>query len=105
MPDPGGKTLAREILAVRRSLSALDRALARFALQAKKAGRSAAGSVERPIRKLKLSRGRRKALQLHGRYLGYVRQLKPRVKAQVRAIRASKVVRAAIAKARKLAAA
>jgi hypothetical protein len=37
--------------------------------------------------------------------MGYIRQLKPRAKAQVRALRASKGLRAAIAKARKLAAA
>jgi hypothetical protein len=59
----------------------------------------------RTARKLKLSPGRRKALQLHGKYLGYVRQLKPRARAQVKALRASKGVKAAIAKARKLAAA
>lgn len=94
--------IGREIVAVRRSLSSLDRALSRLA---RKAGREVVRSIERPTRKLKLSPARRKALQLHGQYLGYVRQLKPRAKAQVKAIRASKGVRAAIAKARKLAAA
>jgi hypothetical protein len=45
---------------------------------------------------------RLKALRLHGRYLGYMRQLKPKAKAQVRALRARKGVRAAIARARKM---
>ena len=102
MPKTRGSSLSREILAVRRSLSALDRALSRFAARA---GDARTTSTERPDRKLKLSAGRLKALQLHGRYMGYIRQLKPKAKAQVRALRASKGLRAAIARARKLAAA
>jgi hypothetical protein len=98
-------SISREIAAVRRSLSILDKALTRLARQAGKAGREAVKSAAGPTRKLKLSPGRRKALQLHGKYLGYVRQLKPRAKAQVRALRLKKGVRAAIAKARKFAAA
>lgn len=98
-------SLSREIMLVRRSLSALDRALSRLATKATKVGREAVKSVARPTRRIALSPARRKALQLHGQYLGYVRQLRPRAKAQVKAIRASKGLRAAIAKARKLAAA
>ncbi len=45
----------------------------------------------------------RASLVLQGRYMGYMRQLKPRHKAQVRKIREAKGVRAAIAKARGLA--
>jgi len=44
-----------------------------------------------------------KALRLHGRYIGYMRHLKSRTKAEVRALRAKKGVRAAIARARMLA--
>jgi hypothetical protein len=40
---------------------------------------------------------------LQGRYMGYMRQLKPRQKAQVRKIREEKGVRVAIASARKAA--
>ena len=97
-------SLSREIMFVRRSLSALDRALARLATRAIGAGQSPVGS-ERSKRKITLSPARRKALQLHGQYLGYVRQLKPRAKAQVKELRAKKGIRVAIAKARKLAAA
>ncbi len=39
---------------------------------------------------------------LQGRYIGYLRHLKPRQKAQVRKIREAKGVRAAIARARRL---
>ena len=97
-------SFSREIMIVRRSLSALDRALARLATHAMRADRSPVGS-ERPKRRISLSPARRKALQLHGQYLGYVRQLKPRAKAQVKALRAKKGIRVAIAKARRLAAA
>ena len=99
-----GRTLSREITAVRRSLSALDRALSRVARQLRAANRTSATSPDRRSRKLNLSPARRKALQLHGQYMGYIRQLKPRAKARVRAIRMRKGLKAAIAKARKLAA-
>jgi hypothetical protein len=103
--SPAGRSFGREIAAVRRSLSVLDRALVRLAAQAKNAGRLAVNSATFPKRKLQLSPARRKALQLHGKYMGYVRQLKPRAKAKVRALRMRKGLKAAIAKARKLAAA
>src|SRR5688572_12762662 len=95
-------SLGREITAVRRSLSALGRALSRLAARAKNAGRAVVTLTGRPRRKINLSPARRKALPLHGRYMGYVRQLKPRAKAQVKALRASKGLKVAIAKARKL---
>ena len=100
-----GRTLSREITAVRRSLSALDRALSRLVGQLGNANRTSAMPPERRGRKLNLSPARRKALQLHGKYMGYIRQLKPRAKARIRAIRMRKGIKAAIAKARKLAAA
>src|SRR6266478_6058746 len=50
----------------------------------------------------RLSAKARASLVLQGRYMGYMRQLKPRQKAQVRKIREAKGVRAAIAKAREL---
>jgi len=100
----GRATIVREIAAVRSSLSALDKALTRLAARAKHMGREVA-SPARSARKLNLSPARRKALQLHGQYMGFIRQLTPRAKARVRAIRMSKGLKAAIAKARKLAAA
>ena len=45
----------------------------------------------------------RASLKLQGRYMGYMRQLKPAQKAQVRKIKQTKGVRAAIARARQLA--
>ncbi len=106
MPQKKRVQIGKELAAVRRSLRALDKSLAllsnrlrgtlikRPAKSAPKPGRSL---------RLKLSPTRLAALRLHGRYLGYLRQLKPRAKAQVRALRAKNGVRAAIAQARKLA--
>jgi len=44
----------------------------------------------------------RASMVLQGRYMGYMRQLKPRQKAQVRRVRAGKGVGAAIQRAREL---
>jgi hypothetical protein len=42
-------------------------------------------------------------LRLHGKYIGHLRHLKPRQKAQVRNVKEAKGVRAAIARAKVLA--
>jgi hypothetical protein len=51
----------------------------------------------------RLSPKARASLVLQGRYMGFMRQLKPRQKAQLRKVKEAKGVRAAIAKARHLA--
>jgi hypothetical protein len=55
-------------------------------------------------RSLKLSPRRKAALKLQGAYMGYMRQLGPRQKARVKALKAAKGFPAAIALAKKLAA-
>jgi hypothetical protein len=50
-----------------------------------------------------LSAKARSSLVLQGRYMGYMRQLRPRQKAQVRKLREAKGVRAAIERARRMA--
>jgi hypothetical protein len=99
--------IAHEIAAVRSSLAALDRALMRLARSAREDKPARVGKQARSLRrrKLHLSPARKMALQLHGRYLGYVRQLKPRAKAEVKALRAKRGIRVAIARAKRLAAA
>jgi hypothetical protein len=57
----------------------------------------------RQRRKLMLSPARRAALELQGQYMGCLRNLKPRQKAQVKALRARKSIRAAISEAKRLA--
>lgn len=97
-------SLTREIAAVRRCLLALDKALSRLGAQARTSVRTKATSPTRSRRKITITPARRRALQLHGKYMGYIRHLKPSAKAKVRELRLKKGLRAAIAKARKLAA-
>lgn len=54
-------------------------------------------------RRLKLTAARRAALKLQGRYMGYVRRLKPREKARIRAVKHKRGYRAAIRLAKQLA--
>jgi hypothetical protein len=77
------------------------RALARLA----PALEAALGGTSNPSprgRKLRLSPARRSALKLQGQYMGRLRSLKPRQKARVKALRAAKGVRPAIAFAKRL---
>jgi hypothetical protein len=105
MPRSGKKvSIGRELASARRSLRALEKSLARLAAQVRAIGRNNSATPKgKPRRKLKLLPARLKALRLHGRYLGYMRQLKAKAKAEVRALRAKKGVKAAIKRARKLA--
>ena len=84
MPRPFN--VQRQFRIIRQSVAALERAL-----KSMKPGAAAAGRT--PTRRLKLSPKRRAQLKLHGRYLGYVRQLKPRQKTKVKAIKASNATR------------
>jgi hypothetical protein len=97
-------SIGKELAAVRHSLHALDRSLARLVelLLARYEG-GEPGPRARPRPKLKLSPARLKGLKLHGKYIGYPRHLKPRAKAEVRSLRAKKGVKAAIKRAKKLA--
>ena len=95
--------VARELAAARLALRALEKALARFGARMDHFIVGGVAAEREPRRRMKLSPARVKALRLHGRYLGYMRQLKPRAKAEVRTLREKKGVRAAIARARKIA--
>ena len=102
MPKPSGSSLSKEIQTIRQSLSSITTALGRLAPFLD--GLGATGSakpVHRP-RKLKLSPRRRAVLKLQGVYMTYVRALKPRQKARVKALKAAKGFPAAIALAKRL---
>ncbi len=60
-------------------------------------------ATTRKTKRRRLSPKARATRVLYGRYIGHLRHLKPRQKALVKRIRESKGVRAAIAKARRLA--
>src|SRR5687767_10891656 len=95
-------SVGRDVQAIRKSLSSIARALARLA----PALETAVGGSSMPSprgRKLRLSPARRSALKLQGRYMGHLRSLRPKAKARVKALRATRGVRPAIALAKRLA--
>jgi len=92
--------VVKELSRVRLSLRSLDKALRRLApvltADATRWSNGAGKPSERVSAKTRAVR------VLQGRYMGYMRQLKPRQKAQVRKIREVKGVRVAIVRARML---
>jgi hypothetical protein len=99
------RSVSREIEAIRGSLQTITSSLARLAplleelASATPAGTArTAGTRQRP----KLSPERRAALKLQGQYMGYLRNLRPRQKSQVKALRESRGIQPAIALARRL---
>ncbi len=93
-------TVTGELRAIRTALRQLQRSferLARLLAAAQRAG------GKQPRRKLQITPARRAALKLQGQYMGYMRQLKPRQKARVRKVLATKGIRAAIAAAKRIA--
>ena len=102
MWKPRRRSVSREIRAIRKSLSSIVRVLDRLAPVFETAATSGRGAAPLRRRKLRLSAARRAALKLQGQYMGYLRSLKPRQKARVKALRTAKGVRSAISFARKL---
>src|SRR5437773_6291579 len=100
MPKRSSSSIRKQLVAVRRSLRGLDRSLSRLAAALNGFG-GAPSSVARARRQL--SSRARAALKLQGRYMGYMRQLKPKQKAAVRAVKEKKGVEAAIKNAQILA--
>jgi hypothetical protein len=102
LPKLNESRIAREILSARDALSAFDRSLRRLAPMLSAAASlktaSSGNGRSRPV----LSAKARASLVLQGRYMGFMRQLKPKQKAQVRRIKEASGVKAAIVKARSL---
>lgn len=97
-----GTKITKQLTTISRSLRSLERDFRRLApLLAALNGSPPRTAASRPP--LKLSRKRLAELKLQGSYLGYMRQLKARQKAQVRAVRERRGVEAAIKLARRLA--
>ena len=98
------RPLSAEILNLRGTVRALERSVRRLAFMLGQLdGRVERRRKPRVASRKPLSAKARASLKLQGRYMGYMRQLKPRQKAQVRRIKETKGVRAAIERARKLA--
>jgi len=100
---PRGRSIGRDIRAIRTSLSSIAQAVQRLAPLLQAAASGGPGKPSRRGRKLRLSAERRAALKLQGQYMGHLRGLKPRQKARVKALRAAKGIKPAIAFARRLA--
>src|SRR5260221_1680050 len=96
------KIVAREIMHLRRSLHTLDRSLQRLTSLLSAAVSLNHAPKENGRSRPRLSPKAHASLVLQGRYMGFMRQLKPRQKAQVRRIKEAKGVRVAIARAKSL---
>lgn len=97
-------SVSRELRAMRRALQSIQTSLRRLTpLVDGEPIEAPVPSAVRLPRKLTLSPARRVALKLQGQYMGYMRGLKPRQKARVKTLAASKDIRAAIELARRLA--
>lgn len=83
MPGSQRSSLLRNIVTVRRSLRAFQRALAQLALGLKGEAVRRAEPASKRHRKLKLSPARRRALELHSTYMDHLRQLGPHAEAEV----------------------
>jgi hypothetical protein len=92
--------LAREVARVRHGLRALDYSLHRLVPLLTTATKNGIQREQVPRRR-RLSPKARAALVLQGRYMGFMRQLKPRQKAQVRRVKEARGVVAAIAMAKR----
>ncbi len=102
MPRLRRSSISREIRTIRTSLSSIDNALQRLAPVLQRVASAPSGEPARRRPKLRLSPERRAALKLQGQYMGYIRNLKPREKARVKAFRVRKGIQAAISLAKRL---
>ncbi|MBI3450404.1 MAG: hypothetical protein HY049_16000 [Acidobacteria bacterium] len=93
-------TATRELRSLSDTMRTLGNAFLNLGLAIKIDGRAIAPRSRPPLR---LTESRRKALKLQGVYMGTMRGLKPRQRAQVKKIRVRKGLRAAISAARRMA--
>lgn len=103
MPNRLQSNVSQQFRAIRRSLGKLERSIVRLAALTNGAGIGVSAATPAPKRTLKLSPKRRADLKLQGAYMGYLRQLKAREKAEVRDVREKKGYPAAIALAKRYA--
>ncbi len=97
------KSALKELVEFSRTLRTLNSAVRRLVpiLSSAVSTKGAHNGNDRARRRL--SAKARASLVLQGRYMGYMRQLKPRQKAQVRKTKEAKGVKAAIVRAKQLA--
>jgi hypothetical protein len=98
--------LKKSLLAIERAFADFERRFAaltrRVRVAERRAGRGAV-ALAKPRRRLRLTSKRRAQLKLQGAYMGYMRQLAPRQKGRVKAVKEKKGYEAAIKMARSMA--
>lgn len=96
--------ITREMVQIRTSFRKLARSFGRIApLLAASANSEPSAPKDATRRRPRLSADQRRALKLQGKYMGTMRGLKPTQRAQIKKIRATKGIRAAITAAQRLA--
>ena len=111
LPNRGRTSIKVELGHIVRSVGSIQDALERLIplLEAPQAAVVAGAAppvlaaAPAPRRKLRLTPQRKAALKLQGQYMGYLRGLRPREQAKVKALAASKGVRSAVSLARQFA--
>ena len=98
MQAEASKALKREVRKVCLAMRSLEHTLLRV-IATNGSGRG----TSHGRRAIQVSPKRRASLVLQGRYMGFMRQLKPRQKSLVKGLKASKGIQAAIARARSFA--
>jgi hypothetical protein len=114
LPNRGRTTIGSQLSVIVRSVGSIQQSLARLIplIDASQRGGAVSGRTTPPVnngagtaprRKLNLSPERKIALKLQGQYMGYLRGLRPREQAKVKALAAQKGVKVAVRLARQLA--
>jgi len=100
VPKHARSRSTKQLRVIRASLRRVDRDLRRLGPLVRSAELAAKRSAKNTRRKLRLSPARRRTLKLQGSYMGYMRQLKAKQKARVKAVKEKRGFPAAIAVAR-----
>lgn len=104
MPRKAASRTERRVSRVRLALRDIERQVGKLLAKIRQLEQRKSAGRRRARRSLKLSPRRRATLKLQGAYMGYMRQLGPRQKARVKALKAADGFPAAIDLAKRLAA-
>jgi hypothetical protein len=97
--------LKKSLRAIERAFAEIESALAGLSTRVRRAERQVSRRfkpIDRAVRRIDLSPKRRAQLKLQGAYMGYVRQLKPALKARVKEVKVKRGFEAAIRVAKRL---
>ena len=103
MPHKAGSRTEQRVSRVHLALRDIERQFGKLVARIRQLEQRKSAIGPRTRRSLKLSPQRRATLKLQGAYMGFMRQLGPRQKTRVKALKAAKGFPAAIALAKRLA--